>query len=176
MAEGLHSIVQFYAVDTDISGVSPGSRMFARWARTTPLVATFGNLLQTQHRNISANPGMDKSLPTSITKWTGCKTSCSPVMMRVARVSPTAASTPFGCKLFGDSLVHDQHRRTQKSEIGRQDRATGDLYIFLAHIAGQRLVGNQRLMHSFSAAEGVDKHLADTSIMSHLQTIRHWPP
>lgn len=38
------------------------------------------------------------------------------------RISVAAKSTPFGCKLFGNGLVHDQHRRTQKFQGRTDDR------------------------------------------------------
>ena len=53
-AEGLRRIAKFYAVEADTRGVSPGQRLSARQARIAPLVAAFGNWLQTQRRKISS--------------------------------------------------------------------------------------------------------------------------
>jgi transposase len=47
-AEGLRRIAEFYAVEADIRGVSPGQRLSARQARTAPLVAAFGDWQQAQ--------------------------------------------------------------------------------------------------------------------------------
>lgn len=53
-AEGLRRIAEFYAVEADIRGISPGQRLAAHQARTAPLVAAFADWLQDQRRKISA--------------------------------------------------------------------------------------------------------------------------
>ncbi len=53
-AEGLRRIAEFYAVEADIRGISPGQRLSARQTRTAPLVAAFGEWLQTQRCKVSA--------------------------------------------------------------------------------------------------------------------------
>ncbi|MFK0686533.1 hypothetical protein SD208_19755 [Ochrobactrum sp. BD67] len=40
--QGLRRIAEFYAVEADIRGISPGQRLSARQTRTAPLVVTFG--------------------------------------------------------------------------------------------------------------------------------------
>jgi len=45
-AEGLRRIAEFYAVEADIRGCSPGQRLSARHARTAPRVVAFGDWLQ----------------------------------------------------------------------------------------------------------------------------------
>jgi transposase len=61
-AEGLRRIAEFYAVEADIRGVSPGKRLSARQARTAPLVAAFGDWLQVQRRKISSKSRLGEKL------------------------------------------------------------------------------------------------------------------
>jgi transposase len=61
-AEGLRRIAEFYAVEADIRGVSPGQRLSARQARTAPLVAAFGDWLQVQRRKISSKSRLREKL------------------------------------------------------------------------------------------------------------------
>ncbi len=44
-AEGLRRIAEFYAIEADIGGISPGQRLSARQTRTAPLFAAFGEWL-----------------------------------------------------------------------------------------------------------------------------------
>ncbi|MDK3074725.1 transposase [Sedimentitalea sp. JM2-8] len=44
--EGLRQIAEIYAVEKDIRGMPPGQRLFARQARSAPLVAEFGEWRQ----------------------------------------------------------------------------------------------------------------------------------
>ena len=60
-AEGLRRIAEFYPTEAEICGVSPGQRLSACQARTTPLVATFGDWLQAHRREIFANPAWVKN-------------------------------------------------------------------------------------------------------------------
>ena len=41
IAEGLRRIAEFYAVEADVRGTSPGQRLSARQARTEALVSCF---------------------------------------------------------------------------------------------------------------------------------------
>lgn len=52
---GLHSILQFNAVEADIIGLSPRRRMSARRTRTAPEAAAFGSWLRIQHRKLSTD-------------------------------------------------------------------------------------------------------------------------
>jgi transposase len=61
-AEGLRRIAEFYAVEADIRGISPGQRRSARQARTAHLVAAFGDWLQAQRRKISAKSRLGEKL------------------------------------------------------------------------------------------------------------------
>ncbi len=69
-AEGLRRIAEFYAVETDIRGISPGQRLSARQARTAPLVAAFGDWLQVQRRKISAKSRLGEKLTYIHNHWT----------------------------------------------------------------------------------------------------------
>ncbi|WP_421566013.1 IS66 family transposase [Ochrobactrum sp. EDr1-4] len=66
-AEGLHRIAEFYAIEADIRGISPGQRLSAHQTRAAPLVAAFGEWLQTQLARYPPNPVWEKSSPISIT-------------------------------------------------------------------------------------------------------------
>jgi len=61
-AEGLRRIAEFYAVEADIRGISPGQRLSARQTRTARLVAAFGEWLQAQRRKISAKSRLGEKL------------------------------------------------------------------------------------------------------------------
>ena len=73
-AEGLRRIVEFYAVEADIRGVSPGQRLSARQARTAPLVAVFGDWLQAQRRKISNKSRLGEKLTYIHNHWEGLQT------------------------------------------------------------------------------------------------------
>ena len=73
-AEGLRRIAQFYAVEADIRGVSPGQRLSARQARAAPLVAAFGGWLQAQRRKISAKSRLGEKLTYIHNQWDGLQT------------------------------------------------------------------------------------------------------
>lgn len=73
-AEGLRRIAEFYAVEADIRGVSPGQRLSARRARTAPLVAAFGGWLQAQRRKISAKSRLGEKLAYIHNHWDGLQT------------------------------------------------------------------------------------------------------
>ena len=73
-AEGLRRIAEFYAVEADIRGVSQGQRLSARQARTAPLVAAFGDWLQTHRRKISAKSRLGEKLTYIHNHWDGLQT------------------------------------------------------------------------------------------------------
>lgn len=73
-AEGLRRIAEFYAVEDDIRGVSPGQRLSARQARTAPLVTAFGDWLQAQRRKISAKSQLGEKLAYIHNHWDGLQT------------------------------------------------------------------------------------------------------
>ncbi len=73
-AEGLRRIAEFYAVEADIRGVSPGQRLCARQTRTAPLVAAFGDWLQAQRRKISAKSRLGEKLTYIHNHWGGLQT------------------------------------------------------------------------------------------------------
>ena len=73
-AEGLRRIAEFYAVEADFRGVSPGQRLSARQARTAPLVAAFGDWLQAQRRKISAKSRLGEKLTYIHNQWDGLQT------------------------------------------------------------------------------------------------------
>ena len=68
-AEGLRRIAEFYAVETDIHGISPGQRLSARQVPTAPLVAAFGEWLQAHRRKISAKSRLGEKLTCSHNHW-----------------------------------------------------------------------------------------------------------
>ncbi|PRA45815.1 IS66 family transposase [Ochrobactrum sp. MYb68] len=73
-AEGLRRIAEFYAVEADIRGISPGQRLSARQTRTTPLVTAFGEWLQTQRCKVSAKSRLGEKLTYIHNQWHGLQT------------------------------------------------------------------------------------------------------
>ena len=73
-AEGLRRIAEFYAVEADIRGVSPGQRLSARQTRTAPLVAAFGDWMQEQRRKISTKSRLGEKLTYIHNHWDGLRT------------------------------------------------------------------------------------------------------
>ena len=73
-AEGLRRIAEFYAVEADIRGISPGQRLSARQARTAPLVTDFGDWLQDQRRKISSKSRLGEKLAYIHNHWDGLQT------------------------------------------------------------------------------------------------------
>ena len=73
-AEGLRRIADFYAVEANIRGISPGQRLSARQAPTAPLVAAFGDWLQAQRRKISAKSRLGEKLTYIHNHWEGLQT------------------------------------------------------------------------------------------------------
>jgi transposase len=73
-AEGLRRIAEFYAIEADIRGISPGQRLSARQARTAPLVAAFGEWLQAQRRKISGKSRLGEKLAYIHNHWDGLQT------------------------------------------------------------------------------------------------------
>lgn len=73
-AEGLRRIAEFYAIEADIRGISPGQRLSARQTRTAPLVAAFGEWLQTQRCKVSAKSRLGEKLTYIHNQWEGLQT------------------------------------------------------------------------------------------------------
>ncbi len=73
-AEGLRRIAEFYAVEADIRGVSSGQCLSARQTRTAPLVADFGDWLQTQRRKVAAKCRLGENLTNIHNHWDGLQT------------------------------------------------------------------------------------------------------
>ncbi len=75
-AEGLRRIAEFYRIETEIRGMGPGQRLFARQTRTAPLVAEFGEWLQSQRRRSPPSPASVRNSPISTGSGTGYRPSC----------------------------------------------------------------------------------------------------
>lgn len=73
-AEGLRRIAEFYVIEVDIRGISPGQRLSARQTRTAPLVAAFGEWLQAQRRKISGKSRLGEKLAYIHNHWDGLQT------------------------------------------------------------------------------------------------------
>ncbi|WP_400942017.1 IS66 family transposase [Lysinibacillus sp. NPDC086135] len=73
-AEGLRRIAEFYAIEADIRGISPGQRLSARQTRTAPLVAAFGEWLQKQRCKLSAKSRLGEKLTYIHNQWEGLQT------------------------------------------------------------------------------------------------------
>lgn len=73
-AEGLRQIAGFYAVEADIRGTSPDERLSARQARTAPLVAAFGDWLQSERLRVSAKSRLGEKLAYIHRHWEGLQT------------------------------------------------------------------------------------------------------
>ena len=73
-AEGLRRIAEIYAIEKDIRGTSPGQRLSARQARSAPLVAGFGEWLQSQRLRVSAKSRLGEKLAYIHSHWQGLQT------------------------------------------------------------------------------------------------------
>jgi len=73
-AEGLRRIAEFYRIETEIRGMGPGQRLSARQARTAPLIAGFGEWLQSQRLRISAKSRLGEKLIYIHRQWDGLQT------------------------------------------------------------------------------------------------------
>ena len=73
-AEGLRRIAEFYAIEADIRGTSPGQRLSARQARTAPLVASFRDWLTVQRARISPKSRLGEKLAYIHRHWDGLQT------------------------------------------------------------------------------------------------------
>ncbi|MEY8841496.1 IS66 family transposase [Cribrihabitans sp. XS_ASV171] len=73
-AEGLRRIAEFYAIEKDIRGTSPGQRLSARQARAAPLVEDFGTWLQAQRLRVSAKSRLGEKLAYIHRHWDGLQT------------------------------------------------------------------------------------------------------
>ena len=73
-AEGLRRIAEFYRIEGEIRGMGPGQRLSARQTRTAPLVAEFGEWLQSQRRRISSKSRLGEKLTYIQRQWSGLQT------------------------------------------------------------------------------------------------------
>jgi len=73
-AEGLRRIAEFYVIEADIRGISPGQRQSAHQTRTAPLVAAFGEWLKAQRLKISAKSRLGEKLACIHNHWEGLQT------------------------------------------------------------------------------------------------------
>ena len=73
-AEGLRQIAELYRIEGEIRGMGPGQRLSARQARTAPLVAEFGEWLQSQRRRISSKSRLGEKLAYIHRQWDGLQT------------------------------------------------------------------------------------------------------
>jgi transposase len=73
-AEGLRRIAELYRIESEIRGMGPGQRLSARQARTAPLVAEFGEWLQSQRRRTSSKSRLGEKLAYIHRQWDGLQT------------------------------------------------------------------------------------------------------
>lgn len=73
-AEGLRRIAEFYEVEAEIQGISPGQRLSARKARTAPLVEDFGKWLAEARSRVSAKSRLGEKLGYIHRHWDGLQT------------------------------------------------------------------------------------------------------
>ncbi|NVK16511.1 MAG: IS66 family transposase [Rhodobacteraceae bacterium] len=73
-AEGLRQIAELYRIEGEIRGMGSGQRLSARQARTAPLVAEFGEWLQSQRRRISSKSRFGEKLAYIHRQWDGLQT------------------------------------------------------------------------------------------------------
>ncbi|GGF82592.1 Transposase IS66 family protein [Mameliella alba] len=73
-AEGLRWISELYRIETDIRGMGPGQRLSARLAHSAPLVAEFGDWLQSQRLRVSAKSRLGRNLTYIHCQWGGLQT------------------------------------------------------------------------------------------------------
>ncbi|UWQ82731.1 IS66 family transposase [Leisingera caerulea] len=73
-AEGLRRIAELYRIEAEIRGMGPGQRLSARQAHTAPLVAGFGEWLQSQCRRISSKSRLGEKLAYIHRQWDGLQT------------------------------------------------------------------------------------------------------
>ncbi len=73
-AEELRRVAELYAIEKDIRATSPGQRLPARQARSAPLVAGFGEWLQSQRLRVSAKSRLGEKLACIHSHWQGLQT------------------------------------------------------------------------------------------------------
>lgn len=73
-AEGLRRIAEFYQIEDDIRGTSPGQRLSARQARTAPLVESFGDWLIEARSRVSAKSRLGEKLGYIHRHWDDLQT------------------------------------------------------------------------------------------------------
>jgi transposase len=70
-AEGLSRIAEFYKIEAEIRGTSPGQRLSARKTRTKPLMDDFGLWLRAQLARVSGKSRLGEKLRYIKTHWDG---------------------------------------------------------------------------------------------------------
>ncbi len=70
-AEGLRRIQEFYKIEAEIRGTSPGHRLSARKARTKPLMDDFGRWLKEKRSRVSAKSRLGEKLAYISRHWDG---------------------------------------------------------------------------------------------------------
>ena len=73
-AEGLRQIAEFYKIEAEIRGTSPGQRLSARQARTKPLMDDFGLWLKAQLARVSGKSRLGEKLRYINNHWDGLQT------------------------------------------------------------------------------------------------------
>jgi len=73
-AEGLRRIAEFYQIEAEIRGTSPGQRLSARQARTAPLIESFGEWLAEARSRVSAKSRLGEKLGYIHRHWDGLQT------------------------------------------------------------------------------------------------------
>lgn len=72
-AEGLRRIREFYKIEAEIRGTSPGQRLTARKARTKPLMDDFGLWLKEKRSRVSAKSRLGEKLGYISRHWDGLR-------------------------------------------------------------------------------------------------------
>ncbi len=70
-AEGLRQIADVYAIEAEIKGMCPGSRLAVRAKRSAPLVAAFGDWLAAQRARLSRKSRLGEKLSYIANHWAG---------------------------------------------------------------------------------------------------------
>ena len=73
-AEGLRRIAEFYQIEAEIRGTSPGQRLSARAVRTAPLIESFREWLTEARSRVSAKSRLGEKLGYIHRHWDGLQT------------------------------------------------------------------------------------------------------
>ncbi len=73
-AEGLRRIAEFYQIEAEIRGTSPGQRLSARAARTAPLMESFREWLTEARSRVSVKSRLGEKLGYIHRQWDGLQT------------------------------------------------------------------------------------------------------